>query len=92
MLCQIGNGNPNVDKTLVLALDDQVAQLTRKAGLNVWECLSCGKTASKRTDLKKHIEAHHLNLCLPCEMCGSTFNSRHVRQSHMRTIHQIFLK
>jgi len=69
------------------AIDDQVAELTRKTGTNIWECLACGKTAGQRTDLKKHIEAHHLNLCLPCDQCGSVFSSRHVRQHHIRTMH-----
>ena len=71
----------------VIAIDDQVAALTRKTGTNTWECLACGKTAGQRTDLKKHIEAHHLNLCLPCDQCGSVFSSRHVRQHHVRTMH-----
>jgi len=69
------------------AIDDQVAELTRKTGTNIWECLACGKTASQRTDLKKHIEAHHLNLCLPCDQCESVFSSRHVRQHHIRNMH-----
>jgi len=69
------------------AIDDQVAELTRKTGANIWECLACGKTAGQRTDLKKHIEAHHLNLCLPCGQCSSVFSSRHVRQHHIRTVH-----
>jgi len=76
-----GEGNKDID--------EQVAGLTRKTGVNVWECLSCGKTAGQRTDLKKHIEAHHLNLCLPCEMCESVFSSRHVRQHHMRNAHKV---
>jgi len=71
------------------AIDDQVASLTRKVGSNVWQCLDCGKTASQRTDLRKHIEAAHLNLYLPCDMCGTVFKSRHGKQHHLRTVHNV---
>lgn len=37
-------------------IDDQVASLTKRVSSNVWECSDCGKQASQRTDLKKHIE------------------------------------
>jgi len=68
-------------------IDDQVAGLSKRCGPTAWVCTDCGKQASQRTDLKKHIEAAHLNLYLPCELCGTVFKTRHHRQSHMRTAH-----
>ena len=68
-------------------IDDQVASLTKRVSSNVWECSECGKQASQRTDLKKHIEAAHLNLQLPCDLCGVPFKTRHHRQTHVRTTH-----
>ena len=68
-------------------IDDQVAALSKKFGPTAWVCTDCGKQASQRTDLKKHIEAAHLNLYLPCDLCGTVFKTRHHRQNHMRTAH-----
>lgn len=68
-------------------IDDQVASLTKRVSSNVWECSECGKQASQRTDLKKHIEAAHLDLQLPCDLCGIPFKTRHHRQNHVRTAH-----
>ena len=73
-------------------IDDQVAALSKKIGPTVWFCTDCGKQASQRTDLKKHIEAAHLNLFLPCEICGTPFKTRHHRQNHMRISHGITSK
>jgi len=68
-------------------IDDQVASLTKRVTSNLWECNECGKQASQRTDLKKHIEAFHLNLTLLCDLCGAPFKTRHHRQNHVRTTH-----
>ena len=57
-----------------------------------YECSECGKKASQRTDLKKHIEAAHLALHLPCDICGEPFKTRHHRQNHMRRIHGMCFK
>jgi len=82
MMAQAGaDGNKESD------IDEQVAALTKKCGPTAWVCTDCGKRASQRTDLKKHIEAAHLNLYLPCDVCGAPFKTRHHRQNHMRTAH-----
>ena len=85
----IGTYRQFVKYNFIAAIDDQVGALTRKVHGNVWECIECGKTASQRTDLRKHIEAAHLDLFLPCEMCGMVFKSRHGKQHHSRTVHNI---
>ena len=73
-------------------IDEQVATLTRMLSSNSWECCNCCKKATQRTDLKKHIEAAHLNLYLPCHHCGEAFKARHLLLKHMRTFHGIFNK
>jgi transcription elongation factor Elf1 len=70
-----------------LEIDDRVAALTQKTSLNQFQCLECGKLASQRTDLKKHIEAAHLVLALPCHVCGQISKTRHGRQTHLRVHH-----
>ena len=81
--------NPNSVLSSDSLIDEQVASLTRMISTNCWECTECGKQASQRTDLKKHIEAAHLSLHLPCEYCGIPFKARHTLQSHMRKSHNI---
>jgi len=73
-------------------IDDQVLALSRKQGPINWECIECGKQASQRTDLKRHIEAVHLDLFLPCSICDTIFKTRHHLQNHMRTTHGISIK
>ena len=73
-------------------IDQQVASLSRMVSNQCWECSDCGKRASQRTDLKKHIEAFHLNLYLPCDICGVAFKTRHHRLGHLRKAHGISSK
>jgi hypothetical protein len=70
-----------------LDIDDRVAELTQKTSQNQFQCLECGKLANQRTDLKKHIEAAHLVLALPCHVCGQISKTRHGRQTHLRVHH-----
>jgi uncharacterized C2H2 Zn-finger protein len=71
----------------VADIDRRVAELTARSATNQYQCLECGKVASQRTDLKKHIEAAHLQLALPCHLCGQIFKTRHGRQTHRRVQH-----
>ena len=73
-------------------IDEQVASCTRMLSSQCYECSECGKQATQRTDLKKHIEAAHLSLYLPCDVCGVAFKTRHHRQNHMRKLHGITFK
>jgi len=73
-------------------IEDQVSALTMRRGPITWECIDCGKQASQRTDLKRHIEAVHLDLMLPCDICHTIFKTRRHRQVHMRTVHGISTK
>ena len=63
--------------------------MTIKNGSMSWQCYTCGKIASQRTDLKKHIEAVHLNLNLPCDMCDHISKTRHGLQIHIRACHKV---
>ena len=74
---------------LCLDLDDRIAEMSAQTGKGRWECTQCGKLASQRTDLKKHIESFHMNLSLPCEVCFMIFKTRHTRFAHLRNVHGI---
>ena len=52
----------------------------------IWQCLQCGKTSKHSTNIKDHIEAHHLdNLNIECTVCGKVFKSRGSLRFHMRS-------
>ena len=53
---------------------------------SVWQCVQCGKTSKFSTNLKDHIEAHHLeNLKIGCSICSKIFKSRGSLRFHMRS-------
>lgn len=70
-------------------IDAQVLNLSKMIHSQLWECRQCGKQATQRSDLKKHIEASHMNLTLHCDFCGDTFKARHHRQQHLRNVHGV---
>ena len=73
-------------------IDRQVEELSVRSGPTLWQCGGCGKQASQRGDLRKHIEAMHLSLCLPCHLCAAVYRTRHHRQHHLRTVHGLSMK
>jgi uncharacterized Zn-finger protein len=53
---------------------------------SVWQCVQCGKTSKFSTNIKDHVEAHHLeNLQIGCDICGKVFKSRGSLRFHMRS-------
>ena len=53
---------------------------------SIWQCVQCGKTSKFSTNLKDHIEAHHLeNLQIGCSICSKIFKSRGSLRFHMRS-------
>ena len=52
-------------------------------------CKVCGKECSHRSDIKKHIEAKHLEgLSIPCNFCEKTFRSRRTVYEHELKFHK----
>ena len=51
-------------------------------------CSLCGKEA-KRTNMKNHIEANHLEgISVPCNQCEKTFRSRNSLSTHKSAFHK----
>ena len=53
----------------------------------LYKCTTCGKEAISG-DLKKHIEANHLEgISIPCNFCEKTFRSRSALATHIHRNH-----
>jgi len=86
----MGNTGPEGSKES--EIDKQVEELSIRSSPTQWQCGGCGKQASQRGDLRKHIEAMHLLLSLPCHLCEAVYRTRHHRQHHLRTVHGLAMK
>ena len=67
-----------------LTTDDKEAsdQLIIKNEDN-FECKSCGKTARKKGDIRRHVEIHIEGLSFECHICENTFRSRNILKHHL---------
>ena len=58
-------------------------------GKTRYRCKVCGKESSHSNDMKKHIEAAHLEgVSLQCSQCEKTFRSRNALAKHIHYIHK----
>ena len=52
-------------------------------------CTECGKEGQMIL-IMNHIELHHIsNICIPCNICGNTFRTRHSLKEHVRKNHSL---
>merc|ERR1712126_63406 len=61
---------------------EAVDQLVMKNADNKFECKSCGRTARKSSDIRRHVEIHIEGLSFDCQICGNSFRSRMVLKNH----------
>ena len=81
-------------------LDEQVKGMLEKTH-NVtangkrlmYVCKACGKEGDNSMNMKRHIEANHLEgVSIPCNLCEKTARSRHALIMHMRNNHTDYQK
>ena len=53
-----------------------------------YECKSCGKTARKSSDIRRHVEIHIEGLSFDCQICGNSFRSRGLLNNHKNKTHR----
>jgi len=69
-------------------LDTFIEENVRKE-FNKWCCLICGKIASFRIDIARHIEAKHVSLPeLVCDICGTSSKTRDSLRRHVTKFHK----
>ena len=64
-----------------------VDELVIKKG-DLWECLTCGKTTKRNSQIRLHAESHIDGLAFPCQQCGNTFRSRNALKCHKQSKHK----
>ena len=72
-------------------LDEKIKTMfttERKEGQSVWTCQVCGKKTKSNTNIRDHIEAHHIEgISLPCNFCEKIFRSRSSLRMHKSSSH-----
>ena len=49
----------------------------------LWSCTQCGKTNKDQSNLRKHIEAKHIEgVSHSCDQCGKQFRSKNALYDH----------
>ena len=74
-------------------LNDKINSMLEKTknvnGKTIFRCKVCGKEAMHANDMRKHIEANHLEgVSIPCNLCEKTFRSRNALAKHKQYIHK----
>ena len=75
---------PSMDTT---ELDQKIQELIIVKG-GTFTCSLCGKTASTKQNLGKHVETHIEGLSFPCQQCDRSFRSRNTLQKHKSVNHK----
>ena len=77
------------------ALNEDINNLMEKSsGMSTdskptYRCKVCGKEATHANNMKKHIEAAHIEgVCIPCAQCEKTFRSRNALAKHIHYTHK----
>jgi len=56
----------------------------------LWQCIQCGKTGKKKSNIKEHVEANHIEgLQLECPLCFKVFKSRASLRIHNLNVHRL---
>ena len=64
-----------------------VDNLLVKDGEN-YICNACGRSSSSNSNMRKHAEVHIEGLTFECQICGESFRSRRIIDSHKRRYHK----
>merc|ERR1719431_68667 len=74
-----------LDEKLNAKLESLISKVESAEGIISWECKECKKVASKKSNLKKHVEIH-LGVTFSCKYCGNVFKTRNTLYNHMSTV------
>ena len=66
-------------------LDETEQMIEKNDGL--WKCKVCGKTAIKRSNMRRHAETHIVGMSHVCHICSKISSTRHNLKSHIFRTH-----
>jgi len=68
-------------------LDEAIEEMMYRAGTE-WVCRQCGRSAVRRIDIARHVEARHVpNLQVSCQFCNRNFKTRDSLRKHVVNVH-----
>ena len=57
---------------------------------SVWHCTQCGKSGKKKSNIKEHVEANHIQgLQIECPICQRILKSRASLRIHNFNVHRV---
>ena len=68
-------------------VEEQINQYMEKLGPENYACKMCGKTATKTTNIRNHIETHLEGISYPCPICFKSFRSKNSFNNHKSVYH-----
>ena len=78
---------PIVASSNVNGVEEQINQYMEKLGPENFACKMCGKTATKTTNIRNHIETHLEGISYPCPICFKGFRSKNSFNNHKSVYH-----
>merc|ERR1712025_214113 len=75
---------------LDLLINQQMERRITTMGAKYWECITCGKTASGKNDIFRHIESTHVDSPgIDCYICGKHSKTRNALRKHIYVEHNV---
>ena len=53
-----------------------------------YRCVTCGRSSSRNSDIRKHVEMHIEGLAFECKLCGESFRYRKIVENHKMRYHK----
>ena len=66
----------SVQSSDVEELDQKIEDLMEKQSDGKYQCTTCGKISSQKSNAREHAETHIDGLSFPCQYCNKSFRSR----------------
>ena len=83
------NSDPlSISSTEQNEIDAKINEFVECLERGKYNCLKCGKISATKQQIVRHVETHFDGLSYPCQLCGKTFRSRNLFQTHKYTYHK----
>ena len=75
---------------LFAQLDAQIENMMVRSDSKIWYCKNCEKCSNFKNDIRRHIEAVHLqnHPGITCDLCGEIVKTRNALSQHKNARHK----